>query len=228
MEGHTAPKIYIAVLIVDPGLVLPRRSAIARHRFARRRTWQRRTQVVRHGQHCSKLHIYVHHGAPCASHLPQTSDAMYKLLTLLSGASVVVAQYPATITDHKQISLDDGRGVRFKEPQLCETTKGVKSYSGFLDVAEDKHFFFWFFESRRDPEADPVTLWLNGGPGADNMGGLFDEVGPCSLNEDLTTELREKSWNELSNLLFITQPVGVGFSYEHLVCCSMVTGLTAG
>jgi hypothetical protein len=35
-------------------------------------------------------------------------------------------------------------------------------YTGYVDV-EAKHFFFWFFESRRNPDEDDVMLWLNGG-----------------------------------------------------------------
>ena len=143
-------------------------------------------------------------------------------LTFLAAALPALAQFPAEVTDRKTITLDNNVAVRYKEPKLCETTEGVNSYSGFLDIAEDKHLFFWFFESRRNPEEDDITLWLNGGPGADNMGGIFDEIGPCSLKKDLTTELRgETSWNEISNLLFISQPVGVGFSHGFLVRISL-------
>lgn len=39
------------------------------------------------------------------------------------------------------------------------------------------------------------------------------EIGPCSVNPDLTTSLNPFSWSEYSNLLFLSQPVGVGFSY---------------
>jgi carboxypeptidase C (cathepsin A) len=45
---------------------------------------------------------------------------------------------------------------------LGETTPGVNSYAGYIDLAEDKHSFFWFFESRSNPSTDPITLWLNG------------------------------------------------------------------
>ena len=35
----------------------------------------------------------------------------------------------------------------------------VKQYSGYLDDDEDdKHLFYWFFESRNDPKNDPVKI----------------------------------------------------------------------
>ncbi|ETN43791.1 uncharacterized protein HMPREF1541_11115 [Cyphellophora europaea CBS 101466] len=141
------------------------------------------------------------------------AHSLFRTLAVISAATAALAQLPANVTDQETIDLSDGRTVRYKEPKLCETTDGVKSYAGYLDIAEDKHVFFWFFESRNDPSTDPTTLWLNGGPGADSMGGLFDEIGPCSLNENLETELRTTSWNSLSNLFILSQPIGIGFSY---------------
>ncbi|KAB8302690.1 hypothetical protein EYC80_006052 [Monilinia laxa] len=106
--------------------------------------------------------------------------------------------------------------IRYKEPGkegVCETTPGVNSYSGYIDLDANSHTFFWFFEARNDPANAPVTLWLNGGPGADSMIGLFQELGPCSVTENLTTQLNPYSFSEHSNLLFLSQPLGVGFSY---------------
>lgn len=36
--------------------------------------------------------------------------------------------------------------VRYKEVPTgtCELDPNVKSYSGYVDVAEDQHYFFWF------------------------------------------------------------------------------------
>ncbi|KAI1308579.1 Alpha/Beta hydrolase protein [Xylaria venustula] len=130
-------------------------------------------------------------------------------------------QVPAEPTGVKTIKSPGGVTVRYKEPGksgVCETTPGVNSYSGYVDLDANTHMFFWFFESRNNPNESPITLWLNGGPGSDSLIGLFEELGPCSVaaNES-TTIVNPYAWNEVSNLLFLSQPIGVGFSYEEEV-----------
>ncbi|CAI6045224.1 unnamed protein product [Clonostachys chloroleuca] len=92
----------------------------------------------------------------------------------------------------------------------------VKQYSGYLDnEAEDKHLFYWFFESRNDPSTDPVVLWLNGGPGCSSMIGLFDELGPSRVLSNLTIVHNPHAWNKNASVIFIDQPVNTGFSYTN-------------
>ena len=43
---------------------------------------------------------------------------------------------------------------------------------------------------------------------------IVPELGPCNVTAQLQTHLNAYSWNEVSNMLFISQPVGVGFSYS--------------
>jgi carboxypeptidase D len=86
-------------------------------------------------------------------------------------------QLPAEPTGVQTIISPNGANITYKEPGkegVCETTPGVNSYAGFINLGENVHSFFWFFESRNDPAHDPITLWLNGGPGSDSLIGLFE------------------------------------------------------
>ncbi|CAK7197924.1 hypothetical protein SEUCBS139899_000574 [Sporothrix eucalyptigena] len=91
----------------------------------------------------------------------------------------------------------------------------VKQYSGYLDDDEnDKHLFYWFFESRNDPKNDPVVLWLNGGPGCSSLTGLFFELGPAAVDEKIKIVNNVNSWNANASVIFLDQPVNVGYSYS--------------
>ena len=71
-----------------------------------------------------------------------------------------------------------------------------------------------FFESRNDPENDPVVLWLNGGPGCSSLTGLFMELGPSSIDKNLKPVYNEYAWNSNASVIFLDQPVNVGYSYS--------------
>ncbi|CAG8494620.1 3824_t:CDS:2 [Cetraspora pellucida] len=102
--------------------------------------------------------------------------------------------------------------IKLKEPHMCDET--VKQYSGYLDAGTKKHFFFWFFESRSNPTKDPIVLWLNGGPGCSSLTGLYFELGPCAVNEEGTdTIFNDYSWNSNASVIFLDQPINVGYSY---------------
>ncbi|KAG8731485.1 hypothetical protein FRC11_004013 [Ceratobasidium sp. 423] len=97
---------------------------------------------------------------------------------------------------------------------VCETTPGVYQASGYADLTSRQSMWFWFFAARNSPDTAPLSIWLNGGPGSSSMIGLFQENGPCRINEDKTTVSHNPySWNEYSNMLYIDQPIGVGYSY---------------
>ncbi|CAE6459574.1 unnamed protein product [Rhizoctonia solani] len=97
---------------------------------------------------------------------------------------------------------------------ICETTEGVYQASGYADLTARQSMWFWFFAARKNPDTAPLALWLNGGPGSSSMIGLFQENGPCRMNEDeLTVSHNPYSWNEYANMLYIDQPIGAGYSY---------------
>lgn len=98
------------------------------------------------------------------------------------------------------------------EEGFCDTTKQLSGYFK-IDGSKSKNYFYWFFESRNDPANDPVIIWLTGGPGCSSILALLEENGPCSVKDDLTLERNEFSWNTKANIMWIDQPIGVGFSY---------------
>ncbi|XP_059139096.1 probable serine carboxypeptidase CPVL [Physella acuta] len=88
------------------------------------------------------------------------------------------------------------------------------SHAGFITVDEKlgNHLFFWFFPSTSGAES-PLVVWLNGGPGNPSTLGLFYENGPIRLTSDWY-ERSNISWTQTMSMLYIDNPVGVGFSYS--------------
>merc|ERR1711939_1253530 len=111
-----------------------------------------------------------------------------------------------------------GHKIRAIQPKgFCDTA--VEQWSGYLDTPNSRHFYFWFFESRNDPANDPVVLWLNGGPGCSSFTGLLMELGPCRVQPadakgKVIVEENPWSWNRNASIIFLDQPVGVGYSYS--------------
>lgn len=89
------------------------------------------------------------------------------------------------------------------------------SESGYIKLPNraDDHYFYWFGASQRAASSDPLVLWLTGGPGCSSMLALLAENGPCRVNADLSTERNPHAWNAQANVIWLDQPVGVGFSY---------------
>ncbi|KXT12327.1 hypothetical protein AC579_7636 [Pseudocercospora musae] len=161
-------------------------------------------------------------------------------MSLLFGASLLgalagpsLAQFIPAPTDLNASKgyLDIPLRWKLVPEGTCELTPGVKSYSGYVDIHEDQHIFFWFFEARNeDPKKAPLTVWINGGPGSSSMippvslssanprlgyllmlpplafSGLFQELGPCGVNKDGEVYYNPYAWNNASNMIFIDHP----------------------
>lgn len=93
----------------------------------------------------------------------------------------------------------------------------VSSYAGFLTVDSrfNSNLFVWFFPRNTSSwQNSPTVLWLQGGPGASSLYGLFEEIGPYVFKQHgrILAE-RYYSWTTDVNLLFVDNPVGSGFSF---------------
>lgn len=106
---------------------------------------------------------------------------------------------------------------RFNFPHLDYSGPSVEElghHAGYYRLPRSKaaRMFYLFFESRNS-QNDPVVIWLTGGPGCSSELALFYENGPFQIANNLSLVWNNYGWDKASNLLFVDQPVGTGFSY---------------
>lgn len=161
--------------------------------------------------------------------LPPTLAALVLAFVL----QFATAQYPPPASYQNILTspLDPNITIAYKQPPAgtCSTAFSTqKQYTGYIGIPPytlapvqqnySINTFFWFVEARQTPEAAPLTIWLNGGPGSSSMVGFFNENGPCEVVQvnDGTygTQHRMWGWDRSSNMLYIDQPNQVGFSYD--------------
>ncbi|KAI0478002.1 alpha/beta-hydrolase [Xylaria cf. heliscus] len=150
--------------------------------------------------------------------------------SLICGLAATTAQAAAIPPDasiqqpltplHSNSSPGPSRGSLWRTfPQDDRTcAANATHFTGRVPVTAEKELFFWFVESRHDALEDPTILWLNGGPAASSMPGLFQEIGPCELvgngngNGTDVTAVNPDSWANFANVLVLDQPAGAGLS----------------
>ncbi len=92
-----------------------------------------------------------------------------------------------------------------------------ESYAGLLPLSyaknETREFYFWFFPSPNPSASNEITIWLNGGPGCSSLEGLFQENGPVVWQYGTYAPAPNPwSYRNLTNTIWIEQPIGTGFS----------------
>ncbi|KAF9000209.1 Alpha/Beta hydrolase protein [Cyathus striatus] len=101
--------------------------------------------------------------------------------------------------------------VRMKKTRFCDETVKSTAHTGYINI-EARHLFFWFFESRSNPDTDDIIYWTDGGPGGSWSVPCGSLHGTRILSED-GPKFFPESWNSNANLLAVEQPIGVGFLY---------------
>lgn len=107
-------------------------------------------------------------------------------------------------------------GRRLARVPFTETLR-IKSYAGYFTVNKkyDSNQFFWYFPAMIPNNKDaPVVVWLQGGPGATSLYGLFTENGPIRVRND-KFERRKYNWALSHHMIYIDNPVGTGFSFTN-------------
>ncbi|KAJ3648768.1 hypothetical protein Zmor_020545, partial [Zophobas morio] len=91
---------------------------------------------------------------------------------------------------------------------------GTEQDWGYITVRPNAHMFWWLYYTTYNNVSNytdrPLIIWLQGGPGMASSGyGNFVEVGPL----DPLFEKRQGSFVDDFNVLFVDNPVGVGYSF---------------
>ncbi|KAJ7263826.1 serine carboxypeptidase [Mycena rebaudengoi] len=98
-----------------------------------------------------------------------------------------------------------------------------ESYAGLLPIPQEyrvdpngtdsRELFFWFFPSNNPAAEKEITIWLTGGPGCSSLVAVLSENGPLTWAPGNAAPFPNPwSWNKLTNIVYIEQPVGVGFT----------------
>ncbi|KAJ4979617.1 hypothetical protein NE237_010397 [Protea cynaroides] len=108
---------------------------------------------------------------------------------------------------------------RFRLPNLPassgDSIEELGHHAGYFQLKHSyaARMFYLFFESRNSPK-DPVVIWLTGGPGCSSELAVFYENGPFTIAKNLSLQWNDYGWDKVSNLLYVDQPTGTGFSYS--------------
>ncbi|KAG0645168.1 putative serine carboxypeptidase [Hyphodiscus hymeniophilus] len=92
-----------------------------------------------------------------------------------------------------------------------------ESYAGLMPISKSKNetreLYFWFFPSENVDASDEILIWLNGGPGCSSLEGLLQENGPFIWQYGTFEPVPNPyTWVNLTNVVWVEQPVGTGFS----------------
>lgn len=106
--------------------------------------------------------------------------------------------------------------LAFRVESLPEVDYDVgEMYSGLMpiDSNDTSRALFFVFQPTVGAPVDEITIWLNGGPGCSSLEGFLQEVGLFVWSWGMyQPQVNQYSWVNLTNVLFVEQPVGTGFS----------------
>ncbi|KAK3679045.1 hypothetical protein LTR78_001498 [Recurvomyces mirabilis] len=94
-----------------------------------------------------------------------------------------------------------------------------ESYAGLMPIsnqANTSELYFWFFPSENPMAGDEILIWLNGGPECSSLEGLLQENGPFLWQYGTYKPVKNPyTWVNLTNVVWVEQPAGTGFSQQN-------------
>lgn len=136
---------------------------------------------------------------------------MFKIFSLLFLSSLVLGKellYTSELYTSEAIQdqITDLPGLNYE--------LNFNQFSGYLNLNNSKNIHYWLVESEVNSETAPIVFWTNGGPGCSGLIGFMTEQGPFRPDSNKNIQPNQWAWNKFANIVFLEQPVGVGFSYS--------------
>ncbi|KAK4408475.1 Serine carboxypeptidase-like 48 [Sesamum angolense] len=132
---------------------------------------------------------------------PRTQvEKMIKQLNLFPELDVNIVEGESAVSEPELVE----KNIRF--PRLHDrgaTVENLGHHAGYFRLPH----------TRSARSTDPVVVWLTGGPGCSGSVALFYENGPFHLADNLSLIWNDFGWDKVSNLIYVDQPIGTGFSY---------------
>ncbi|KAJ8768682.1 hypothetical protein K2173_023586 [Erythroxylum novogranatense] len=130
-------------------------------------------------------------------------------------------KHEVNLVAYNEDSLPNASGIVEKQLKLHilgdpgPSVQDLGHHAGYyrLPNTVGARMFYFFFESRNSKN-DPVVIWLTGGPGCSSELALFYENGPFQITSSLALKWNDFGWDKASNLIYVDQPTGTGFSYS--------------
>jgi len=117
---------------------------------------------------------------------------------------------PAYLTEKTKKFVVNGSAIPDVDFDIGE------SYAGLIPLAQkagNQSLYHWFFPSKNELAKDEILIWLNGGPGCSSLEGLLQENGPFIWQYGThQPQPNPWTWVNLTNVVWVEQPVGTGFS----------------
>ncbi|CAL1366449.1 unnamed protein product [Linum trigynum] len=155
--------------------------------------------------------------SPAAKGGQGQAERMIRSLNLFPkhAANVVSNDHSGHNDDHHQPGIKEKRFSFNVTGGAGPSIQQFGHYAGYYSLPDTKgaKMFYFFFESRVNNTDAPVVIWLTGGPGCASELALFYENGPFKITEDMALQWNDYGWDQASNILYVDQPTGTGFSY---------------
>lgn len=138
---------------------------------------------------------------------------LFCIVFILAG-SILAAPPKAGSDESKQYMVTNLPGLS----QINDDFKPLM-YAGQLELFAENNtnYFFWKFtdgnKNANSTSYKRTTFWLNGGPGCSSMDGALLESGPFRIDKSQNVVMNNGSWHKSSDVIYVDQPAGTGFSY---------------